>query len=327
MKFKSRNLRAIAEMVIGDVPNFPYRSSSYITRFFEECDLDFVHDGSTRWAWTEARLAELLDEPQQAAYALPDRFVHVLRVLMHKSDAVDEGTDRRMALEALNKPLSREGYEAFYGEDNVLYVRHIGTKTISVPTNPHRPFTPKEIQRRERLVEYLNSCSEDELIEQVLLPLFRQLGFHRITSAGHKDKALEYGKDIWMRYILPTQHIIYFGIQAKKGKLDSSGVSQGSNSNVAEIYNQVLMMLGHEIFDPETSKKVLVDHAFIVAGGEITKQARNWLGGKLDASKRSQIMFMDREDILNLFTVTNLPLPSGVESNPKSTIFDNDIPF
>ena len=60
------------------------------------------------------------------------------------------------------------------------------------------------------------------------------------------------------------------------------------------------MMLGHEIFDLETSRKVLVDHAFIVAGGEITKQARNWLGGKLDATKRSQIMFMDRDDISSM---------------------------
>jgi hypothetical protein len=86
------------------------------------------------------------------------------------------------------------------------------------------------------------------------------------------------------------------------------------------------MMLGHEIFDPETSKKVLVDHALIVAGGEITKQARNWLGGKLDASKRSQIMFMDREDILNLYTVNNLPLPAGATA-PDPDPFDNDIPF
>jgi hypothetical protein len=96
-----------------------------------------------------------------------------------------------------------------------------------------------------------------ELIEEVLLPLFRQPGFHRITAAGHKDKALEYGKDIWMRYVLPTQHVLYFGIQAKKRKLDASGA--GSNTNVAEIHNQVLMTLGHEVFDPETSKKVLVD--------------------------------------------------------------------
>lgn len=298
MKFKNRNLREIAEMVIGDSQHFPYRSSSYITRFFEECDLDFVHDGSTRWAWTADRLADLLNEPQPAAYSLPERFVHVLRVLMHKSDAEDSDPDRALALEALNKPLSREGYEAFYGEDNQLYIRHIGTKVVSTAANPHRPFTPTELKRRERLLSYLDQCSEDELIIEVLLPLFRQLGFHRITSGGHKDKALEYGKDIWMRYVLPTQHVLYFGIQAKKGKLDASGVSHGSNANIAEIYNQVLMMLGHEVFDPETSKRVLIDHAFIVAGGEITKQARNWLGGKLDATKRSQIMFMDREDIL-----------------------------
>jgi hypothetical protein len=115
-----------------------------------------------------------------------------------------------------------------------------------------------------------------------------------------------------------------FGIQAKKGKLDTAGASKGSNENVAEIHNQVLMMVGHELFDPEIGKRVLVDHAFIVAGGEITKAARNWIGNKLDASKRSQILFMDRNDILNLFVVTNVPLPKGALPNVET--FD-DIPF
>jgi hypothetical protein len=326
MKFKSRNLRAIAEAIIGDVEHFPYRSSSYITQFFEECDLDFVHDGSTRWAWAAERVDELLQEPQPTAHALPDRFVHVLRVLMHKADAEPEDVDRTLGLELLNKPLTREGYEAFYGEDDLLYIRHIGTKIISTANNPHRPFTPKEIERRNLLIAYLDQCSEDELIEEVLLPLFRQLGYHRISAAGHKDKALEYGKDIWMRYVLPTQHVLYFGIQVKKGKLDSAGQTKTSNANVAEIYNQVLMMLGHEIFDPETSRTVLVDHAFIVAGGEITKQAKNWLGQKLDASKRSQILFMDRDDILNLYIVSSLPMPEGAIPKPAVS-FDDDIPF
>jgi len=113
-----------------------------------------------------------------------------------------------------------------------------------------------------------------------------------------------------MRYTLPTQHVLYFGIQTKRGKLDAAGATRSSNANIAEIHNQVLMMLGHEIFDPQIGKKVLVDHAFIVAGGETTKQARNWLGNKLDASRRSQILFMDRNDILNLYVVTNLPLPT-----------------
>lgn len=140
--------------------------------------------------------------------------------------------------------------------------------------------------------------------------------------AGHKDKALEYGKDLWMRYALPTQHVLYFGIQAKKGKLDASG---RSTENIAEILNQTTMMLGHEIFDPEVSRRVLVDHAYIVAGGEITKSARNWLGQRLDATKRSQIMFMDRDDILNLFVAANVALPK--DAQPLSDGFEDEIPF
>ena len=93
-------------------------------------------------------------------------------------------------------------------------------------------------------------------------------------------------------------------MQVKKGKLDAFGVTRAGNANVAEIHNQALVMLAHEIFDPEINRRVLVDHAFIVAGGENTKQARNWIGNAIDATKRSQIMSLDRDDILNLFVVT-----------------------
>jgi len=246
--------------------------------------------------------------------------------LMDRADASNEGPARDNALRLLNAALGREGFEAFYAEDDQCYLRHLGTNTIVAPAaNPHRPLSKSEIIRRNQLTQYLDKASEDELIEDLLLPLFRQLGFHRITAAGHKDKALEYGKDIWMKYTLPTQHVLYFGIQAKKGKLDASGMSKSNTSNIAEILNQVTMMLGHEIFDPELSRRVLVDHAFIVAGGEITKAARNWLGNKLDQTKRSQIMFMDRDDILNLFVVTNLPLP-GKTHLENRTLLD-DLPF
>lgn len=310
MKFKESNLRKIAECVIGDNDAFEYRSSSLITEFFNDCGFDFVHDGSTRWWWTKERLEEILNLPTTNPNFPPNEFLILLNILMHKSDAKENDVNREKALSELNKPLSREGFEAFYGEDNHLYLKNISTNAISVIANIHRPLTPQENEKRIKLENYLNNCSEDDLIEFVILPIFKHLGFQRITIAGHKDKSLEYGKDVWMKFILPTFHVLYFGIQAKKGKLDASGLSKSSNLNVAEIYNQVCMMLGHEIFDPEINKRVLVDHAFIIAGGEITKQARNWLGNKLDANKRSQVMFMDREDILNIFVVNGLSLPN-----------------
>jgi len=328
MQWKDRNLRELANIIIGDSPHFRYRSSSYITEFFQDCDLDYKHDGSTRWSWTAARLAEVLALPHPSPSVPPDAFIQIIRGVLDKGDAQDGDPDRCQALTALNIVLAREGWEAFYDEHGIGQLRHIATNSIAQMANPHRPLTPAEMKRKTQLSAYLDKCSEDELIEEVLLPLFRQLGFHRITAAGHKDKALEYGKDVWMKYTLPTLHVLYFGIQAKKGKLDSAGVGKDGSSNVAEIHNQVNMMLGHEIFDPELSRRVLVDHAFIIAGGEITKQARNWIGNKLDATKRSQIMFMDREDILNLFIVTNLPLPKGaLPPAPAFSILDDEIPF
>lgn len=312
-------------MVVGDADHFHYRSSKYITEFFEDCELEFVHKGETRPDWTAERIEEVLAMSHPSPSVLPDALLRIIRRLLDKSEAQDADGDRAKALVALNIVLAREGWAAFYDDEGIVHMRHIGTNTIAQIANPHRPFTPSEIQRRDQLVAYLQKCSEDELIEEVLLPLFRQLGFHRITAAGHKDKALEYGKDVWMKYTLPTLHVLYFGIQAKKGKLDAAG---GSTRNVAEIHNQVTMMLGHDIFDSELSRRVLVDHAFIVAGGEITKQARNWIGNKLDASKRSQVMFMDRDDILNLFVVTNLPLPKGALPPPRSPWdFDDEVPF
>ncbi len=331
MEFKQRTLTAIADMICGNFKaeesHFIYRSSSYLTRFFQDCDTDYAHDGSTRDHWVADTLRQILAEPQPNAQTPPATFSRVVQVLMDQSDALNEGSDRPGALALLNAALAREGFEAFYAEDKQCYLRHIATNTVvSATTNPHRPFSAAEIKRKEQLLSYLEKASEDELIAEVLLPLFRQLGFHRITAGGHKDKALEYGKDVWMRFTLPTQHVLYFGIQAKRGKIDAAGVTKPGGSNIAEIHNQVMMMLGHEIFDPEIGKRVLVDHAFIIAAGEITKAARNWLGNNLDASKRSQILFMDRDDILNLYVVTNLPLPEGAipEVPPAG---EDDLPF
>jgi hypothetical protein len=331
MKFKQRSLMQIAELICGNRNNdevcfFHYRSSKYLTEFFQDCDTDYIHDGSSRAYWVADVLKNILEEPQANANTPPETFSRVVRVLMDQGDAENEGPSRPGALAALNAALTREGFEAFFGDDKHCYLRHLATSTVAVASpNPHRPFSAQEIKRREQLIAYLDEASEDDLIAEVLLPLFRQLGFHRITSAGHVDKALEYGKDIWMKFTLPTQHVLYFGIQVKKGKLDAAGISKAATGNVAEVHNQVTMMLGHEIFDPELSRRVLVDHAFIVAGGEITKAARNWLGNKLDATKRSQVMFMDRNDILNLFIVTNLPLPSG--AIPQAAPDDDDLPF
>lgn len=112
----------------------------------------------------------------------------------------------------------------------------------------------------------------------VLLPRFRRLNLHQITATDDKDKAFEYGKGIWMRFVLPTMHILYVSIQAKKGKIDLAAVSKTGSANVAE-------------------------RGIGSAGGS-------------GAMKPSQIMFLERDDILSLYAVSNIPLPAGRIASP-----------
>ena len=254
MKFSKRSIRELGSMIVGDPDHFRYRSSYYISELFEEAGLPQRHNGQWRPVWAGEIVEEMLASSPMRPNQLPDDFVALLRGVMNKEDAEQDDPDRTLALLALNVPLKREGFEAFYGDDDHLYFKHIGTQTVSAKPDPHKPFTTEEIARREQLSTYLDDCSEDQLIEEVLLPLYRQLGYHRISAAGHEDKNLEHGKDVWMRFMLPSQHMLYFGLQVKKGKLDASADStkrDGPNTNIAVIHNQVLMMLDSPVWDPE----------------------------------------------------------------------------
>jgi hypothetical protein len=195
MEFKKRTLMQLAGMICGNFKAeesfFKYRSSSHLTEFFEDCKTEYRHNGSTRNYWVAEILHKILAEPQSKPDIPPDTFLTVIRTLMIQEDAMNEGTERAGALALLNSALAREGFEAFYASDKQCYLRNVSTDTVAMASpNPHRPFSPAELKRREELTTYLDHASEDELIEDVLLPLFRQLGFHRITSAGHKDKVL-----------------------------------------------------------------------------------------------------------------------------------------
>ena len=88
------------------------------------------------------------------------------------------------------------------------------------------------------------------------------------------------------------------------------------------------MMLGHPIWDPETNRQNLVDHVYIISAAEITKQAKNWLGTNLDISARRTVMFIDRDDLLNLAVSTNLRMPNDAqEIESESKTATDDIPF
>jgi len=266
-------------------------------------------------------LEELNSAPVSTPHLPTNEIIRVIQELMDPLTFLKEDLDRNLALENINTVLSRDGLMVSFDENQTAQLHNTGTNTLSTSLVANkRHWTAKEAKRREEINNYLLTVSEDEFIEKVLYPLFRQLGFIRISITGHKDKSLEFGKDIWMKFQLPTQHYIYFGAQVKIGKLDSAGKSK--NTNITEILNQVRMMLDHPIFDPETNRKHLLDHVFVISAGEITKQAKAWLAQHLDQNSRRHVLFMDKDDIVDLVVETNLALP--IE---KKEIENDDLPF
>ena len=149
MDFKPRTLRQLADLICGNGDQitypFTYRSSSFLTEFFGDCDTDYAHDGSTRWAWVADTLKAILAEPHSNTQTPPASFARVIRRLMDQGDAQNDDAQRSKALAMLNAALTREGFEAFYADDKQCYLRHLATNTIAVDQpNPHRPFSAAE---------------------------------------------------------------------------------------------------------------------------------------------------------------------------------------
>ena len=336
MKLSDRILEELAKMVVGDAKHFPYRTSSYITRFFARCGLPFVHDGSTRPRWAHERLAELNLGAAQSADLPSDDLCRVISELFDQDDferynerRANQGdanpeyfADVQLALASFNKLVQRAGLIAYLDESGRCYLRSTGTGMSSASfTQQTRPLSQEEIVQRQKLADFLDRASEDEFTEKVLVPLFQRLGFHRVSPTGHTEKALEFGKDLWMKYQLPTSHWIYFCAQIKKEKIDSSGA--GGSKNVATVLAQARMAIEHPIFDPEANRKVLLDHIFLISAGEITRAARTWLVEQLDQGQRRHVIFMDRDEFLDQSARILLDL----RLDSPLAIADEDIPF
>jgi hypothetical protein len=316
LRISNRALIQLAEMIcgahgLGDGyrwPNFPYRSLPDLNEFFDFCNIEYRSEFTVRKSNAQDVLSHLNEESSDDP-KLPSRsMISVIRELLDPVKFERKRLDRSAALSDVNEALAHDGLQVFLDRAGRCQVRSIegDVKSAEAETRK-RTWTVAERNRIETLNQFLDCASEDEVIEKLLAPMFTQLGFQRVSPSGHKDKALEFGKDLWMKYRLPTSHFIYFGVQVKKGKLDAAGRTR--NENISEILTQVRMMFDHPVWDPETNKKNQLDHVFIICGGEITKQAKEFLAQTLDREGRRHVLFVDRAEILDLVIGTNLRLP------------------
>ena len=195
-------------MVTGDNNLFPYRSSWYITKFFSRCGFPFKHSKETRRIWVYDRLVELNVGNSTSNQDLPS--ADLVRVISQTFDFDEfEAAQKELqpALDDMNRLLKRSGLAVYLDASQRCHLKNTGSGVnSSVLSNQPRPLSQEEIAQRQRLTKFLDSASEDEFTQRLLVPFFQRLGFHRVSAAGHKEKTLEFGKDLWMKFQIPTGH-------------------------------------------------------------------------------------------------------------------------
>jgi hypothetical protein len=136
----------------------------------------------------------------------------------------------------------------------------------------------------------LEGLSEDDLRQEVLIPLLRQMRFRDVR---HHHGSIELGKDIvmWAPDALGIRED--YAVVAKRGKI--SGRSSGSNS-AAEVASQVRKALGSTYQDPVTGQPRRPTRCWVVASGKIGPEAHSALEAEL-SEYRGALRFIDGDKL------------------------------
>jgi hypothetical protein len=112
MKLSRPGIMKLSEMICGNeaFPHFPYRSSSFLTKFFIDLDLDYVHDGSTRAVWVQDTLNDLNDK-EESNSEIPNRdLCRVIESLVNPDHFLfDDNLEHEKAIIDVNKVLKSSG--------------------------------------------------------------------------------------------------------------------------------------------------------------------------------------------------------------------------
>ncbi|MDV2098195.1 hypothetical protein [Serratia marcescens] len=147
-------LTKLSEMICGDDPFnfFPYRSSSNLTRFFRDLDLEYVHDGSTRRHWVNDTLKDINQRKPISDDLPPKEMVMIIEYLLHPDHFLsNEKYDREKAIESVEKCLKNHGLSIVESHSGLMRVckshgEFISTSHQEIPTEKLITFKPSVFQ-------------------------------------------------------------------------------------------------------------------------------------------------------------------------------------
>lgn len=201
MKLSTASLTKLAEMICGDQPfsYFPYRSSSQLTRFFIELDLDYVHDGSTRRLWVTEVLKDLNSKEARNEKEMPPHNLRkVIEYLLHPDHFLfNEDLNREQAKEAVIKVLTTNNLTLAEQPNGLVKVcplhgEFVSTSYDVVPAEKLITFRPSVFQVPDK--------PQNDRLVSVMMPF--NPGFNKTYDAirkvtEHMGLQCNRADDIW----------------------------------------------------------------------------------------------------------------------------------
>lgn len=219
-KLRKHTLETIANMICGNSPYgyFPYRSSSKLTNFFNDLDINYVHDGSTRLYWVLERLEELNKNSVNQKQVLSGELVRIIENLLdiryfieyfneNKSwfSEPDESTkmNYNKAINEVNNVLKHSNYEIVI-DSNSFKVKVIALDSIFISSAVKDKNNIKKITFTPNVFSIPDIEVQENLVS-VMMPFdkkFDQIYKSIINSCNHCNFECKRADDIWNNSII-----------------------------------------------------------------------------------------------------------------------------
>jgi len=143
--------------------------------------------------------------------------------------------------------------------------------------------------------EQLKGLKEDRLRAQVLIPLFRAMGYQGLD---HYHGTTERGKDIVMWLPTRTEGRENYAVVVKAGKINAKASGKGS---AGEVATQIQQCFGEEFVEDTRGEELVIHKVLVAASGTINKDAREAIHGILkNRSLERNVEFLPLEKLIRL---------------------------
>ena len=208
MKLKTSILDKIALMICGDLPYsfFPYRSSSYLTQFFRDIDLKYIHDGTTRKWWVQGVLEELNEIPEISPNLPSQEIKNAIENLLnpiyfiYNSNLPEINQDK--AIDAVNEMIKIQNLVVVKKKNNSVSLFSINDVDLSSKNQNNRS---NEIVLIHPQVFNIPEKGFDEKLVSVMMPFSKEFDDVYISIknvCNELDLNCKRADDIWENSII-----------------------------------------------------------------------------------------------------------------------------